>query len=368
MAVYIPVGHGGEFLNKPRKTIPEGCSLVVIETCGGAHKWSAIKDDEIVERKKLTAFLQAHPEKRTIFLNPKENAADLIDIFGPVAIYGPGEKYPNIKYELELSWRSMDLGTHDMRYSGLIPFDTFVSPEFTTTNMVEKLFVAKDTYANRAKQQYPDYFLLSESNKDVLVQNEMEIYKYSLFPTPEIFQRYFGDGQFGAKVFEESDPPMEPPVNRIYGAARRKFPKDMFWNGDRDVREGYINVSLETLMRKFPGHYIHIVCRGLSKENDRSRGKEIYQFTREEVLTKRIPLMSQNQKKAMIAEIAKMPKYHGFAMQRSTLTNRSTKINNNIYNVGLKKSLVQNELLSKVPKKGGTRKKRKGLKRTHKLR
>jgi hypothetical protein len=356
MAVYIPIGHGGEFLNKPRKTIPDGCSLTVIETCGG-KTYVGNHTNQTFEYDKINAFLREHPEKRNIFSDPKANAADLNQIFGSVAIYGPGEKYPNIAYNLELAWDNSNLDIIDMRYSGLIPFDTYISPEFTSKNIVDKLHIDADTYTDVEKQIFPNMAELGRlDNRAVFLRNQLEIYKYSLFPTPADYNKYFGNGDAGLnQVFEDRVGPATTfdrltNVRYRYMQARKIFSGDMFWNADKDRREGFVKVSLETLMSKFPGHYIHTVCRGLEGDlryDKRLSYNSVLEHTKEEILTKRLPGMTPAQKKQAVANIeeAKKVKY-----RKSRFTQRTTKHNNNILLTGLRKSLAQNELLGEFSK------------------
>ena len=335
MAVYIPCGHGGENLDTPRKTIPDGCSLIVIETCGGAHRWSPNENGEIFEYKQLTQFLREHPDQRHIFSNPKENAAILNDIFGSVAIYGPDEKYPNITYTLELSWSKPNLEIRDIRYSGLIPFDSFVSPEFTTKNIVEKLFVdnvnVRDIHANIKKERFPyipDLNLFE--NRDIWLKNQLEVYKYSVYPSVHDFDM----------ILPEPIPPeQEESAKTLYKLRKRSLESTM-------IR----NVSLHTLMTKFPGNYIHIVCRGLDDKAPPEYRTDVVNHTKEELFLKRLPYMTGNQKRRAIENINQAMRLK----KKSRFTIRSTKFgNNNILLTGLKKSVMQNELLSKVAKKEG---------------
>ena len=348
--VYIPVGHGEELLDRPRKYMPEGCSLTVIETCGGEHYWSpaANADGEIFELTQLRTFLRKNPDQKYIFSNPKENVATLNDIFGSVAVYGPGEKYPNIHYRLELSWLfGIEMG--NIRYSGLIPFDTFVSPEFTTKNIVERLLIERGKYANIEAEEFPNIADLNrEEYKDIWLQNNLEIYKYSIYPSPDTFQYYFGSEYAIERIFGDSDTSPhdigEGGFMNYYTHAKSIFMSKM----DSKKGEGFIKVSLETLMEKFPGHYIHMVCRGIGRGVKDSTVKAI---TREEIFTKRIPQMTPNQKWKAMALIQE-----GSDFLPSFFNQRSTKRNNAVRLLGLKRSVVQNELLKKVPRvNGGTR-------------
>jgi hypothetical protein len=293
------------------------------------------ENGEIFEYKQLTQFLREHPDQRHIFSNPKENAAILNDIFGSVAIYGPDEKYPNITYTLELSWSNPNLEITDIRYSGLIPFDSFVSPEFTTKNIVEKLFVdnvnVRDIHANIKKERFPyipDLNLFE--NRDIWVKNQLEVYKYSVYPSVRDFDNML---------------PKPIPLGREEAAERLYKLRRTALN--KMIR----NVSLDKLMREFPGNYIHIVCRGLDdRRHSPNNRTDVINHTKEELFLKRLPYMTGNQKRRAIENINQAMRLK----KKSRFTVRSTKFgNNNILLTGLKKSVMQNELLSKVAKKEG---------------
>jgi hypothetical protein len=364
-AIYVPVGHGGEDVDLPRKIMPEGCSLTVIETCGGNHLWLPEDNDEIFELNQLRKFLANHPERLDIFSHPKENASILNNIFGSVAIYTAGEEYPNLYYDLELSWRNNNIRTIAIKYSGVIPLKTFSSPEFTTKNIVEKLEVAPGFYASIHKNilPYVDFIMMPD---ELALKNNLEVYKYSIFPSPSIFKRYFERKEIGTAriLFDRSDNKSKPAnsldeeklFERSY-EAKKVFKSDMFWNADLTKREGYFNVSLETLMNRFPGHYYHLVCRGV--END-SREEQSILSTVDEIYRKRLPLLSPEQKAREIGRIIELPKF-----RRSFANARSTKKTSNIRLAGLLKLRAQNQLLSKVPRReGGTRRKRSGRRKT----
>ena len=346
MAVYIPLGHGSEDVTRPRDVVPEGCSVTVIETPGGLHYWTSSNTEEIFEYTQITNFLRDHADRKGIFSNPKENAKEIIDIFGSVAIFGPGEKYPNIEYDLLLAWDTI-LEFTDIRYSGLIPFDTFLSPEFTTKNIILKLPVAEPTQLNYAYYQDNDKWL----------NNNLEIYKYSIYPSPADFTKYFSSIDGRKQLYIDKGMPEN--AEKIDENTIKEWDKDAkdVFNGARGKGEGYIHVSLKTLMEKFPGNYIHLVCRasweGLGRAARRRMNvgspwaKQLH--TQEEVFTKRIPLMTANQKRQAIEHIEQSRRNK----VKSRFNLYSTKNTSNIMLAGLKRSLAQNELKLKVPRRGG---------------
>jgi hypothetical protein len=157
---------------------------------------------------------------------------------------------------------------------------------------------------------YPAMSLYKESMVEQVVHNYSEIYKYSIFPSP-------------------SD------VMKIKESERNL---DEFYETFRDV-------SLRTLMEKFPGNYIHLVCRA-TRDTALPYGlgynpnpQQLH--TQEEIFTKRIPFMSANQKRRAIANI-EQSRRNG---TKSRFNEYSTKNTRNIMLAGLKRSLVQNELL-----------------------
>jgi hypothetical protein len=373
MAIYFPLGHGGEKIGprKKRALVPEGCSVTVIEAVGGDHIWQLTPTGEIMERQLLLADLKRMEETKSkeqiyeIFTNPKEHADTLNDYFGSVAIFGPGEKYPNLYYELEVSWKLSPDNVYDIRYSGLVPFDNFVNPAFTTGNIVKKLFSATGETADPASGVYP---ILSNKdsfvNNNIWLNNKLEIYKYSVFPSPEDFTTYFGtlEGRepllpnnslkeglrklVGKNVLTDEDTHIATGIDKM---SKLRFEEDVI----EEETEGYINVSLQTLMRKFPGHYIHLVCRDTSESTTFVNGVTIYNpnphenYTKEEIFTRRIPYMSRLAKENAIRHIESsknlniIPRYNRRSMRRVS----------NIMLTALKRSVAQNELRSRITRK-----------------
>jgi len=84
MAVYIPMGHGFEEFDEKKHILPDNCSFMSLETCGGAHK--AFNTDT-VEHTKLRQFVRdsSLEDLKDIFINPKKS--DINQLLGPVSIY-----------------------------------------------------------------------------------------------------------------------------------------------------------------------------------------------------------------------------------------------------------------------------------------
>jgi hypothetical protein len=269
MAVYIPIGHGLESLHIPRKKVPDGCTVTVIETCGGAHMWT--KNSEIFEHTQIKTFLEKHPDKLKIFSNPKENSHILNDIFGSVAIYGPGEKYPNISYSLLLADNPVE-SSPGIRHSGLVPLEVFISPDFTTTNIATKLKTANDNQADPINGLYPlltlDNATMNLETFTIWLKNMLEIYKYSIHPSKDDFIKYFNNEMRGIyDLYKDSDYHFDAdkaPGDTIRFATQIFMTHIFDKSSDRKRYQwnGYVSTSLESLMNRFPGNYIHMVCRG----------------------------------------------------------------------------------------------------------
>jgi hypothetical protein len=375
MAVYIPIGHGYENMKVTRSIIPEGCSLTVIETPGGAHYWNPGDSGEIFEYERIKDyFLRNPPEKNpatgkidsSIFSNPKENAKEIIDIFGSVAIFGPGEKHPNLEYSLDLNWTLNGLmSASDIRYSGLIPLENFLSNEYSSKNILDKLLTNKGNPASIGGPGAAYMVLPFPNIEQILLHNKKEQYKFSIYPSVNAIEEFWGsrgnwirlleDNGFpelaellkkeSSKGSEEEEKAIEVAVKCFEGLL--KPPIEVQEDIDEKVvrpleQEGYINVTLKTLMEKFPGNYIHIVCRG-TEETGTGISLNPYaeqEHSKEEIFTKRIPLMSGNQKRKTISNIQRARRNQvspGFNL-------RSSKTTANIMLAGVKKSLAQNQI------------------------
>jgi len=279
--------------------MPPGCSLITIETCGGAHKWDVSKG-EIYEHKQLMKFIRNGGDLN-IFKDPITNSNEINDIFGSISIYGTDDSYPNIEYSMVLKWPQKMSNVHDMRYSGLVPLEHFVNPDYTTTNIVHRLITTTGEAADPSKKKYP---CLHEdlAVNDVWLQNQREIYKYSIFPSAGDLSRYFGsmgieersklilDGnEFNEKKYQRALQQPDP-LEEVDYLAKKQF------------NQTYIRVTLDTLFARFPGHYIHMVCRATSNTfngwgypNPNSEQNR----TREELLRRRLRYMSQEKKRQL---------------------------------------------------------------------
>lgn len=375
MAVYIPVGHGYENMKVTRGIIPDGCSLTVIETPGGAHYWNPGNSGEIFDYERIKDyFVRNPPEKNpetgkidsSIFSNPKENAKEIIDVFGSVAIFGPGEKHPNIEYSLDLNWALKGLmSASDVRYSGLIPLENFLSNEYSSNNILNKLLTNKGTPAS-IEGPGAAYMVLPFPNiEKTLLHNKKEQYKFSIYPSVNDIEEFWGsrekwiklleDNKFteraetlkieSSKGSEEEDKAIDLAVKCFEGLMKPpiELQEDINEKVPRPLeQEGYINVTLKTLMEKFPGNYIHIVCRG-TEETGSGISLNPYaekEHTMEEIFTKRIPLMSGNQKRKTISNIRQAR----INQVRPGFNTRSSKTTTNMMLAGVTKSLAQNQI------------------------
>jgi hypothetical protein len=329
--VYLPFGHGREH-NTTDSRVPDGCSVTVLETCGGIRLWNRIGEE--VDYMRIKEWIARNPEKRHIFSDPMSHTAELNDIFGSVAVYGPGKKYPNIQYGFPLLWtkknQSQQNVVDDVTYSGVIPLAALLESEFTTTNIVTKLKTMSGEFANPERDTYPYMGKYSRRLHDICHHNQNEIYKYSIYPSSQ----------------------QEP--------------------------GGYHIVSLKDLMASIPGHYIHFACRTTNQSariDHRSNPYAETNHTIEEIYTMRIPGMSQNQRSIAIQRMEENeratdreekrhnPQHEGYIRTQkhlhSTYNRHSSKNNSTIRLAALRKNRLQKEIRAKVPKKGGTRKRRK---------
>ena len=271
-SVYIPVGHGfdtGEFFK-----LAKGCNLIVVEAYGSMHNWD-IQQGQIREYTKLAAALKAS----TIFTNPSVYASEIIDILGPVAIYSEGQLAPDLEYKLKLDWRRNG-NVFDIRYSGLIPLDTFMQHTFTTLNVVHKI-------------PFSDGSEIDEENQDLEQLNSWirsckELFKFSIYPLPEMFSKFetvegindileeFGRKRLATTLFDK----LERTI-RFFNGTTSNFGGNF----------GYFAQSLKNLMQLHPGTYLHMVCRTSTNELDRNVSKK----REREMAMYRVPYMSERQ-------------------------------------------------------------------------
>lgn len=128
MAVYLPMGHGFEEFDEKEHILPDNCSFISLETCGGARK--AFNTDTL-EHTQLREFVRDYSslkELKDIFINSKKS--DIHNLLGPVSIYAK-KTHPNMNYTFPIDWKGRD----DIRYSGIITLESYLSDEFTTTNI-----------------------------------------------------------------------------------------------------------------------------------------------------------------------------------------------------------------------------------------
>ena len=333
MTVYIPFGHGGEDMNETKRIMPEGCSLIVIETCGGGHYFNKGENGnkELFEHKRITKFLKKHPERQHIFLNPKKYSKEINKIFDSAAIYGPGDRYPYLNYNLLLSWPYNLNECNDINYSGLVTLESFLSPSFTTKNIVTNLLTKEGEPAQPTNSKYPLLDFDSYDEHQIWLNNYMEIFKYSVYPDPNDITRYFNSTEERKQLISEIGLNESNEMHYIDYMAKYSFSKKL-------------DISLETLMAKFPGHYIHIVCRSTPESmigNQYNPHPDI-DNTREEMAVYRIPGMTKRQRKRAIDHMNESR----LLGVKSNYDVRSTKNIHNIMSAGLKKSFLHNELHS----------------------
>jgi hypothetical protein len=102
-------------------------------------------------------------------------------------------------------------------------------------------------------------------------------------------------------------------------------------------------VSLETLMEKFPGHYIHLVCR--STPRTFSNYVDVKEAT-QEIALKRVLYMTPKQIRRDMGHIQKSRRNR----VQSKFSVRSNKSVNNMLMSGFQRSLMHNEFRRKTPR------------------
>lgn len=245
--VFVPIGHGGEDITKPKERIPPGCTLVMLTTCLNTHIWP---DSGLPQQLNLRKFLNENPMNEYIFSEPLKHTHVLNEIFGNCAYYKAGDEYPNITYSLNLRWplQSWRL-PKSYRYSGLIPFKTFVSPEeetgFHTRDIIETGF-----------------------SWDHSIPNYREVYKYSIQPKSSQFPPVDSTDEIFIKYLRDlNDPETNDDLDKMADLDEKTQSRTikMIIRNSITLANSGAEVSLSELMKKFPGTYYHFVCRGILK-------------------------------------------------------------------------------------------------------
>jgi hypothetical protein len=176
---------------------------------------------------------------------------------------------------------------------------------------------------------------------DEWIENQEEIYKYSIYPSPDLFKKYFTSIDGIKQYYIDTDNLKEAAKidSDLSKTKWAKFIRNCKLDFDDD-QDGYIHVSLRKLMTLFPGNYIHMVCR--ASHNDTS----VYE--REEIVTKRVPLMSERQMMQMLNK----PNILNSIRSRAGRNTRS------LMKTAMRRSLVQRELLRKINKQDAGRRTR----------
>jgi hypothetical protein len=330
MATYFPLGHGYELITKEKNIMPEGCNLIVMSLPGEKRIWSDFSGkSEIPEMLDLKEI----KDKSYFFKD------DLNKYFGTwihhhlksVAIYKPGQKYPDLHFKLFVDGRS-DKGTEFTGYSGLIPFDNFMSDTFTTKNIHSKL--------------------KPEVSKEDWLDNKLELYKYSVYPSPEDYKRAFTTPEGVRQLFLDS--------NQIKDKAKWKKFTPEFLEIFSDIEQNqdtmkalfsnqFLRVSLKDLMEKYPGTYISLACRKIKD----LEGHEDKQFENavDEIYLRRLPYMNNMQQNKMLKEISEIKNFTNIDINMKAPRNAALGIR--------RKRNTQKELLSKTKRQNGGFKTRK---------
>lgn len=239
--IYIPIGHGEEEIIGEKPVLPPGCQLVVLAQCKRPIHW---EDEQNREHRNIKDFIATHPERIGIFADPVHHRREINEAIGSVcAFYTAGDQYPDIVYKLDLSWTRP---TMSLRYSGVVPFTTYIS------NEAETGFTTKDI----STQVYPGGWQQKEVSP-----KPREIYRYSVFPRPQEFptedstRRQMIEFLLRTKNNDGISPTKKSLEKLTKKALYDLITTTRFYKRVNDVK-------LSTLMTKMPGVYYHLVCRG----------------------------------------------------------------------------------------------------------
>lgn len=241
--IYVPIGHGEEEIGGENPVIPPGCQLVVLAECKRPVKWL---DEQNTEQFNIKNFIAANPGRTGIFADPVHYRREINAAIGSVCgFYAPGDEYPNILYDLDLTWMGPPIS---VRYSGVIPFTTYVSNEAETGFTTKDIFT--QVYPGRGKQMY-------------ISPKPREIYRYSVFPRPQEFPT---PDSSEAELIEfllhtELTRGVSPTRESLQALSKEELYRLSI---DRHSYERINRVRLSTLMAQMPGVYYHLVCRGNS--------------------------------------------------------------------------------------------------------
>jgi hypothetical protein len=130
-------------------------------------------------------------------------------------------------------------------YSGLIPYETFLDPDFSVRNIERELELV----------DYTQVHTLTDINS--WIASMRKIYKFSKYPLPEIFDKFNTiEGLNEILKLYESEPTIS--VEEGFPRAAQLFEGNLT---GKEVKYGHIYQSLEHLMINFPGTYIYMICR-----------------------------------------------------------------------------------------------------------
>jgi hypothetical protein len=169
------------------------------------------------------------------------------------------------------------------RYSGLIPFKIFASPEeetgFNTRDIIETGF-----------------------NWGRLIPNYREIYKYSIQPKSSQFPPDDSTDEIYIKYLRDlNDPETNADLDKIAHLDEKTQSRiiNMTLRNSITLANSGAEVSLSELMKKFPGTYYHFVCRGILKgafpKNIKKRRRASFHLSRR-------PFISPNKLKNITEE------------------------------------------------------------------
>jgi len=223
-------GHGSEPF-KQEFIVPPGCYILA----------KALPDQPITHDyfRTLMQPFRASPD---IFLHPTEHRAELLDIYGPVSIYLPGQTCPNFVYSLGPEYMKRELFSAFFNlYHGAYhrtEFDLWVDATLGTVPVPfvpAKRDAKITTHPTRLKIQYMNEYLYADS----------------IYPTAADVHRAF-ESEWGPELY-----PQLEYKDFLQGASQEENVAKL----KRCLKQ--FEITQEKLCTMFPGAYYNLICRTL---------------------------------------------------------------------------------------------------------
>jgi hypothetical protein len=187
------------------------------------------------------------------------------------------------------------------------------------------------------------------------LDNKLEVYKYSVYPSPEDYKRAFTTPEGVRQLFLDSSQIKDKAKWKKYSPEFLEMLKEE--QGIHDMMKGlfsnqFLRVSLKDLMEKYPGTYISMACRKIKD----LEGHEDKQFENsvDEIYLRRLPYMNNNQQDKMLKEIS--------GIKNFTIIYKNMKAPRNAaLGIRRKRNVLKNLTKKIQPIDGGKRKTRRHL-------